>query len=569
MLREIDEELGDQTPDWVIAPVGVGSFAQAVVTHYKGPGTSSRVLTVEPDTAACLYKSLVKGEPVLVETTPTIMAGLDCGTVSSIAWPLHKAGVDASLTISDYEAHVAIGCLESENVIAGPCGASPLAALRRLTSSDRAALELDESSVVVLLCSEGNRPYGTPKNVSFDDAQSLTQALVQIDSSIPTRRGMEAHGGDPGELEISRYVTAWLEHRDIETQWLETPPGRSSVVGIVRGAGNGKCLMLNGHLDTVTLTNNRGGPSRGRIENGKLYGPGAADAKGGVAASLIALAHAKQDRLNGDIIFTGVAGLGAGTETILKNGWQADGAIVSAPTHASLGISHKGFAWFDVTIHGRASHGFRFDIGIDAISRAGYFLVELDKYSQRLIKNGSKHPSLGPGNVHASFVWGGHDPSSYPATCAIQLERRTTLGERLDKVKAEIEELLKVAAKGSPGLSYESKTTFSRPTFEIAPHHPFVSTVANQIKQAMGKEVKMSAEAFWTDAALFAERDIPVVMYGPIGEIASPHAPEEEWVDLQSVNAVVEILIGISQKFCGRAASDAVMTPDGDAYVIV
>ena len=187
--------------------------------------------------------------------------------------------------------------------------------------------------------------------------------------------------------------------------------------------------MLNGHLDTATLASDVGDPSRSQIKNGRLYGPGAADAKGGVAASLVALTQAKQDRLDGDIIFTGVAGLGIGTEQLLQAGWRADDAIVSSPTHGSLGIAHKGFAWFEVTIHGRASPGFRFDTGIDAISRAGYFLVALDKYSQRLIEEGPKHPSLGPGSVHASIVKGGKDLRSYPATSSIQLERQTVLDE--------------------------------------------------------------------------------------------------------------------------------------------
>jgi threonine dehydratase len=163
MMREIDEQLGDQKADLVIAPVGVGSLAQSVVSHYKAPRQNSKVLVVEPDTAACLYKSLTKGEPVALETTgPTIMEGLDCGTVSSNAWPVLQAGIDASLTVSDYEAHEACGLLQSLGVSAGPCGAASLAALRRLTSLDKEALELDKSSVVVLLCTEGCREYNVP-----------------------------------------------------------------------------------------------------------------------------------------------------------------------------------------------------------------------------------------------------------------------------------------------------------------------------------------------------------------------------------------------------------------------
>ncbi|KAH9885700.1 tryptophan synthase beta subunit-like PLP-dependent enzyme [Xylariomycetidae sp. FL2044] len=174
MLHEVDEQLDHTVPDLVIAPVGVGSFAQSVVAHYKAPKHACAVLTVEPDTAACLHTSLRAGECVPIETTPTIMAGLDCGTVSSIAWPLLKAGVDASLTVSDYESHDACLYLTTLDIQAGPCGGASLAALRRLTSSDKAALGLDQSSTVVLLCTEGFRKYEAPDQPPIEQAQLAT-----------------------------------------------------------------------------------------------------------------------------------------------------------------------------------------------------------------------------------------------------------------------------------------------------------------------------------------------------------------------------------------------------------
>jgi threonine dehydratase len=169
MLHEIDEQLGDQQADLVVVPVGVGSFAQAVVSHYKSPTRHSRVLAVEPDTAACLYTSLTKGDPVTIETTTTIMTGLDCGTVSSIAWPVLQAGIDASLTVSDLEAHEACRSLHSMGVSSGPCGSSPLAALRRLSNEEKLALGLNQMSVVVLLSTEGPREYQEPRKVSLND----------------------------------------------------------------------------------------------------------------------------------------------------------------------------------------------------------------------------------------------------------------------------------------------------------------------------------------------------------------------------------------------------------------
>ena len=165
MMSEIDEQLNHENIDLVVVPVGVGSLAQAVVTHSKAAERSTAVLTVEPESAACLRASLATGDPKALDTTPTIMAGLDCGTVSSIAWPVLKHGVDASTVVSDRLAHEATVYLDSRGVPAGPCGAAPLAALRALTNQEIRALGLDGNSVVVLLCTEGSRHYVTPPEV--------------------------------------------------------------------------------------------------------------------------------------------------------------------------------------------------------------------------------------------------------------------------------------------------------------------------------------------------------------------------------------------------------------------
>ena len=544
-MREIDEQLGPTSMDLVIAPVGVGSFAQAVTAYAKAPGKSSKVLTVEPDTAACLWKSLSSGSITPIETSYTTMAGLDCGTVSTIAWPVLRNGVDASATVSDYESQQAERYLESLGVFPGPCGAAPLAALRRLNNDDRMALGLNEDSTVVLLCTEGSRDFGDCKDVAINDPVSLTQALVQINSAVP---GSSSPPG-PGETQIARYIAAWLQYRDIETHWLEPTAGRPSVVGVIRGTGGGKSLMLNGHIDTVTTRSYDGDPLSGGVKDGKLYGRGAADMKGGVAASLIATASAKNKRLKGDVIFAGVADeedLSIGTEQLLSAGWRADGAIICEPTNQELVHAHKGFVWLEVDIHGVAAHGSRYDLGVDAITRAGYFLVELDHYSKALL-NGPIHPLLGPPSVHASIVKGGEEPASYPAKCTVSLEKRTLPGETAISVKTEIETLLKNVAKEVLGFIYEVRATFSRPAFEIKKSHPFVSLVADGISAVTGGYPAIASVPYWTDCALLSEKGIPVVLYGAKGE--GLHA-KEEWVEVQSIHELTSILTHTVHQFC-------------------
>jgi diaminopropionate ammonia-lyase len=157
LLEEVDAQLG-WAPDLVAVPVGVGSLAEAVVRHHRRPGAAHpRVLSVEPDTAACVLASLTADRPVTVPTAATVMAGLNCGTVSASAWPVLRAGCDAAVAVSDDEALRAAGDLGRLGVSSGPSGAATLAGVRATLTGPgrRAALDLGDDAVVVLLSTEG------------------------------------------------------------------------------------------------------------------------------------------------------------------------------------------------------------------------------------------------------------------------------------------------------------------------------------------------------------------------------------------------------------------------------
>ncbi|MFD4509132.1 diaminopropionate ammonia-lyase [Streptomyces sp. NPDC058457] len=175
LTAEIDEQLtaeGITTgPDLVCVPVGVGSLAQSVITHYRSrpTGAAPALLSVEPDTAACVLASLAAGEPVGVTTGHTIMAGLNCGTPSSIAWPYLHGGLDAAVAVSDADSTRAAAALAALGVPSGPCGAATLAGLRAaLTGTGaeerRTALGIGTTSVIVLLSTEG--PAANPHSTA-------------------------------------------------------------------------------------------------------------------------------------------------------------------------------------------------------------------------------------------------------------------------------------------------------------------------------------------------------------------------------------------------------------------
>ncbi|KAH8814652.1 tryptophan synthase beta subunit-like PLP-dependent enzyme [Flagelloscypha sp. PMI_526] len=161
--KQVHEMIG-KPATCVIASVGVGTLAQAVTLHYKQQRDSqptAAVVAVEPVNAACLKTSLEAGTPTPVKLGFTIMAGMNAGVVSFLPWPVLKAGVDASVTVTDWECHEAIQRLHQGRVDGGPCGAAPLVALQKLCQED--VLKLGPESVVVLFCSERSRPYDIPQ----------------------------------------------------------------------------------------------------------------------------------------------------------------------------------------------------------------------------------------------------------------------------------------------------------------------------------------------------------------------------------------------------------------------
>ena len=191
-------------------------------------------------------------------------------------------------------------------------------------------------------------------------------------------------------------------------------PGRPNVVAVARGSGGGRSLILNSHMDTVGVAGMLD-PFRPQVRGGRLYGRGAMDTKAALAAFMVSCADAGGLGLRGDVILTAVVDeeyASAGTEAVVKR-WKADAAIVGEPTGLEIVTAHKGFAWFEIETRGVAAHGSRPEVGVDAISKMGKVLVEIERPAARLMKSGRHRPR--PGSMHASLIQGGQELSSYPA----------------------------------------------------------------------------------------------------------------------------------------------------------
>jgi acetylornithine deacetylase len=258
--------------------------------------------------------------------------------------------------------------------------------------------------------------------------------------------------------------------------------------------------------------------------------------KGSLAAIMVAAARAQQLGLAGDVIVAAVADeevASIGTEALVR-ATRADAAIVAEPTDMKLCIAHKGFVGFQIEVAGRAAHGSRPDLGVDAIARMGQVLVRLEALDDE-VAAGRRHPLLGTGSTHASLIEGGQEYSSYPQRCLLTGERRTIPGESLEQVEAELRGLL-----GDLGGSV--RTTFGREPLETDPQEEIVGLVRRHARVD-----GVHGVAFWTDAALLAAAGIPTVVFGPGG--AGAHAVEE-WVNVDDLERCVEIYVGVAAELC-------------------
>ena len=387
---------------------------------------------------------------------------------------------------------------------------------------------------------------------------ALLEDLIRIDSSNP---GLVS--GAPGEAAIADYLTEWLSSRGFECRRLEETPGRPSVVAISRGTGGGRSIMLNGHIDTVSLGSYDGDGLTPEHRNGSLYGRGAYDMKSGLAAIMIA-AEAAADRPHaGDIILALVADeefASSGTEEVLRQ-YTADCAIVVEPSGLDIVTAHRGFAWFEVTIHGRAAHGSRRDLGIDAIVKAGAFLTALGQLDAEL-SHRSPHRMLGTGNIHASVISGGEEQSSYPASCIIALERRTLPGETSDIVEKELRGILDSIAASDVDFDFSIDAGLERHPFSVDPDELIVTSLIGAATQNIGAVPAVRGERFWTDCALLSDAGIPTALFGVDG--GGAHAAEE-WVTISSLIALTQTLDAVIGEITTDATERWAMTSDAIA----
>lgn len=379
----------------------------------------------------------------------------------------------------------------------------------------------------------------------MDTVLRLLRDLVAIDSVNPT-----LVAGAAGEGAVARRLVQEFEAIGVPVEVQEVAPGRPNVVATLEGRAPGRSLMLCGHSDTVGVTG-MAAPFTPVERDGRLYGRGTQDMKGGAAA----MVDAVRTVVDG-------GGLAAGRVVVacvvdeehssigadaLVTRWRADAGVVTEPTDLDIAVAHKGFEWSGIETIGRAAHGSRPGEGIDAIRHMGRVLGELDAID-RALQAGRQHARLGPASLHASTIRGGHELSSYPDHCALQVERRTLPGEPAGALAGEVEALLARLSAADATFQGRARTLFARPPYEIDAAHPLPGILATAARGA-GCRADTIGMSFWTDAAVLGAAGIPSVLFGPIG--AGLHGVDE-WVDLASVRRCRDALVALVLTWCQR-----------------
>lgn len=375
-----------------------------------------------------------------------------------------------------------------------------------------------------------------------DPTLALLRDLVSIDSVNPS-----LVPGARGEAHVAQRIAAECLSIGLRVDITEVAPGRPNVVGVLDGRAPGRALMLCGHIDTVGVAG-MDRPFEPVERDGRLYGRGAQDMKGGVAAMIgAARAIAESGGLpSGRLIVAAVideehASLGA---EALVTRFRADAAVVTEPTDLDIAVAHKGFQWIEIEARGRAAHGSRPLEGRDAIIRMGRVLAELESLDRRL-QSGRMHPLLGTASLHASTIAGGREWSSYPDSCRLQVERRTLPGESSRSALDEACAIIEGLQRQDPGFTASASLVFGRNPYEIDPGHPLPGLLATAAAAA-GHAPRRVGMTFWTDAAILGEAGIPSVLFGPGG--AGLHSTEE-YVRLHDVEVCRKALVELARAF--------------------
>ncbi len=376
--------------------------------------------------------------------------------------------------------------------------------------------------------------------IGEDDAERLLRSLVQIPSRNP-----------PGEeRELAAYVATWLQEQGVDATLVPEPYAhRPQVVARLRGDDGAPTLVLNGHLDTVPLGEEARwsvDPFGGEARAGRLYGRGACDMKGGLAAMMLAAKTIAEGggRRRGNLLLHFAVGeetSDPGTKTLLlEKGYTGDWGIVLEPTNLAVVTAEKGLLWIDVELQGKPAHASTPELGINPIEKAADFITRLREYRATLRMK--HHPLLGSAVSSVTMITGGIKENVVPGSCRVTLDRRLLPGEGLDAVEAEIQAILdQMTAQDAAFTATTRRRGDGFAAAEIPVDAEIAQVVRRMVQQVTGVPQLPRGAAYGTDARNFInDAGIPAIVFGP-GDPAAAHTYDEA-IEVRQVVACAQIL---------------------------
>jgi len=377
----------------------------------------------------------------------------------------------------------------------------------------------------------------SPDLFAAEHVAGVLADLVRIDSQNP-----DLVPGAAGEQRMAAHCVSWLQQHGVDAWVDEVAPGRCNAVGRVRGS-EGPTLALCAHLDTVSIDGMTIPPLEPRLDNGRVYGRGAYDMKGGVTAILVALAELARRPPRGTVLAALVADeeyASIGAADFVKR-YPSDACIVTEASEGKLILAHKGFVWAELETRGVAAHGSRWQDGVSAVGRMGRIVAALEAFDRTELRR-RRHALLGPASLHCATIAGGDGWSTYAPRCTLRVERRTLPGETPAQVMRELEGVVAAASEAA-----EVREVLSRSALECAADSRIAAAVRDAVTTITGAAPEEAGVAYWMDAAIFADAGSATVNYGPTGTGA--HAAVE-WVELESVIRCARVLVQAAERFC-------------------
>ncbi len=376
------------------------------------------------------------------------------------------------------------------------------------------------------------------------ESSGVVELLDQL-IRIPSVNPILVPSPESGELAIATFARDWLEQHNVTAQLEEVAPGRPNAVGQV-GRDGGPTLTLCAHIDTVATSGMSIAPFEPKVADGRMFGRGSYDMKGGVAAVMAAAAELAKRDLKGKVFVALVvdeehASIGA---QHFVDHHPSDACILTEPSEGDLILAHKGFVWGEVRCTGRAAHGSRWDLGDSAISKMAPIVTALSEFDKSDLRSRT-HPLVGPASMHCGVVEGGSGISTYAAECRLEIERRTLPNETNDVA---FREIVDVIHECDPEA--DVRMLLTRDPMVTRPDAAVANATREAIRQVTGAAARETGVAYWMDAAIFSAAGMDTVNYGPTG--AGAHEAEE-WVEIQSVIDCARVLVEAATRFVGSS----------------